>query len=301
MYTYDIYYCEKEGENMRKVLRNDLMIKSDLSSNEHSQIYMLDDGSILKIFTPMVLMAYKMTGISLEHKIISATAFKNVPEIIVPNLAVYDNNFNFVGYTMNRANGIDYNTYDDQLTMLERTDLMKYAHLYSRLEDIVRRGNAEGVVFPDLCTCDNIFIDSCGNVQMIDYDGLQVREYRSPLLSNTLGNHQQYMTHKYNYKGLFTSNLDKKSLIMLYFLTTFNIDLNKIGTYNPFDRNLITLDDIFNIINLEDNDIKHKVWKCLQPTGTNDFLGNDVYRIAEKYNMTIFPVQGNYMKKLRRK
>ena len=66
-----------------------------------------------------------------------------------------------------------------------------------------------------------------------------------------------------------------------------------------------TIDDIFNIIGLDDDDIKHKVWQCFQKECPNSFLGDDVYKIADKYNMTCRPIMVNgkeqFIKRLERK
>ncbi len=286
---------------MNRVFRSDLKIIGKLFNSETSQIFKLDNGSILKIYKPLILMIYKMMGMSLECKIMQAKPIKNVPEIIVPEIGVYDENNCFVGSIMKSAKGIDYNTYDDNLLITERCNLKKYANMHTKLESIVKRGNNEGIVFPDLCTCDNIYIDSYGNIQLIDYDGLQIGKFKAPTMSTSLGDSDQYLIPKYCKNGLFTPNLDKKSLIILYFLLTFNIDLNKIGIINPRDGKQITLEDIFDVINLQDNDIKHKVWKCFQPNVENDFLGSDVHRIADEYDMQVRPINGCYLKRLRKK
>ena len=46
---------------------------------------------------------------------------------------------------------------------------------------------------------------------------------------------------------------------------------------------------LFETLNLEDQDIQEKIWKAFQPTGDNEFLGNDVFKIAEKYKLTNSP------------
>lgn len=288
---------------MNKIYRRELNIIGKLSDSQTSQIFKLDNDSILKIYKPLLMMIYKMMGISLEYKIMQAKPIKNIPEIIVPEIGVYDENNCFVGSIMKSAKGIDYNTYDDNLSILERCNLKKYADIHTKLESIVKRGNEKKIVFPDLCTCDNIYIDSLGNIQLIDYDGLQIGEFKVPSMSTSLGDSDQYLIPKYCKNGLFTPNLDKKSLIILYFILTFNVDLNKIGTINPINGKQVTLEDIFDVINLQDNDVKHKVWKCFQSNVENDFLGSDVYRIADEYDMQLrpSPIAGCYFKRLQKK
>ena len=59
------------------------------------------------------------------------------------------------------------------------SDLFMYADIHTKLENIVR--STDDIVYPDICTCDNIYVDSSnGNkIQLIDYDGLQVGIYPS--------------------------------------------------------------------------------------------------------------------------
>ena len=177
-----------------------------------------------------------------------------------------------------------------------------YADEHMKLESIVKRGNDAGIVFPDLCTCDNIFIDSSGNMNFIDYDGLQVGNHITPILSTSLGRQEQYLCSKYYKNGLFTPELDKKSLIILYFLTAFNINLGKVGMINPANNDEVTLDFVFESIGLDDYDIQDKVWKCLQSKYKNEFLGDDVYHIADYYDMIAVPIgNGKYVKRLIKK
>ena len=46
-------------------------------------------------------------------------------------------------------------------------------------------------------------------------------------------------------------------------------------------------DTIFEAINLDDQDVCHKVWKLFQENEENEFLRDDVFRIAEKYDMRV--------------
>lgn len=61
---------------MNRVFRSDLKIIGKLFNSETSQIFKLDNGSILKIYKPLILMIYKMMGMSLECKIMQAKPIK---------------------------------------------------------------------------------------------------------------------------------------------------------------------------------------------------------------------------------
>lgn len=277
---------------MEKIDFKRLNIETVLGDNDFNSVFLLSDGSVLKLFKHDIL----IQSLRLEQKILTSKPIFNVPEIVVPNRAVYLSD-KFVGYTMDRVDGIDYNTRDNRYSLSDRANLNMYATIHSKLEDVVKRANKEGMVFPDLCTCDNIFIDKNANYKLIDYDGIQIGNFVTPFLSTSLGDDLQYEIPKYSKKThLFTSELDKKSLIILYFLSTFNVNLETIN----INKN-ITLDDIFNCINLKDDDIKHKVWKCYQPNLDNEFLGDSVFKLAEENNMLIKPCGPAYIKRLVKK
>lgn len=279
----------------------DLDIKTHIHSNFKSDVYELSNGKILKIFTPLLLQLYENHDIKIERKIVEAKPIINVPEIIVPETAVYKGD-EFCGYISKKANGVDYNVYDNGLTLTDRGNLKLYADNHAKLESIVKRGNEAGNVFPDLCTRDNIFIDENGNMSLIDYDGLQIGNCVTPVISTLLGNEHQYRCSKYSQQKLFTPELDKKSLIFLYFYNVFGIDLSKVGTINPVTNKVVTLDYAFEMIGLDDYDIQNKVWKCFQPKYENEFLGDDVYHMANYYDMIVVPLDnGIYGKKLIRK
>lgn len=57
------------------------------------------------------------------------------------------------------------------------------------------------------------------------------------------------------------------------------------------------------MINLDDPDICHKVWKLFQEKEENEFLRDDVFKIAEKYNTEIIAQRndGVYIKRLVKK
>ena len=279
---------EKGDLVMKKRVLQDYELKNavKIADGSYTLIIRLKNGDILKIFEPSILEASKIIGSDVEKKVLAAKPLKKSPEILIPKAAYYDKNGNFIGYTIPEAKGINYNDYQDSFTITERLDLKKYAKDHSKIESVVRRNS--DIVFPDLCTCDNIFIDSKGNIQFIDYDGLQIGEYNANSISTTLGNPLQYIeSKKYYQNSRFTKELDKRSSIFLYFITAFNIDLSKVGQINPFTGKRVTIEDIFTSLDFHDQDICHKIWKLFQENEDNEYLGDDVFRIAEEYKLKI--------------
>lgn len=283
--------------NLKDLLKNRTF---EIAKTDIATIYYLSkENQILKVFKKEYLSLLQILGINLEEKILLSEKINISPNIAKPINIVYDNN-NFIGYTMEFCKEKTFNQWDEQLTLTEREDLYKYAKIHHNLEQTVKE--SKDIVIPDLCTCDNILVRKNGTVKLIDYDGFQVKDIKTISGSTNLGNPSQYIIPKYNKNGLFTKELDKKSLIVLYFLSTFNVDLNKVGEYNPVINRVITLDDIFYNLNLFDADFNHKVWKIFQDNEQNEYLGEDMFRIADKYNMVAKQFYDNYyIKKLIRK
>lgn len=289
---------------MNKTTINSLNLKGakTLANTGISRVILLSNGFVLKLFDPMILNLFKLSGDDIEAKILDAKPIAGSPEILTPTSAVYSENGLFVGYIMPRAKGINYNERDDKLTIKQREDLATYARIHSKLEQILIKN--PNIVFPDICTCENIFISDKEQIQLIDYDGLQVGKYRTSSLSTSVGTINEYVDNsKYMTKdNLFTKELDKKSSIILYFLSAFNIDLGRVGNAYLPNGKLITLDDVFSCINLDDQDVCHKVWKLFQDNESNDFLEEDVLRIADTYDLHVLAENnGQCIKKLTRK
>lgn len=264
-------------------------------------IFMTKEGEIVKLFRPEILGFFSMVGLDYEGKVLNRENYSISHEIVKPNTAYYDKSGRFCGFKTRQAKGLDYNTIDTNLSLPERMDLERYNNLYRRLERIVKKN--KDIVFPDLCTCDNIFIDG-NNIELIDYDGLQIGKYKAASMSTSMHEEKyNYYVPKYWKKDLFTKNLDKKSLIILYFLTTFNIDLTKVGFINPITKIPISLEEMFNIIGLEDYEMYDKVSKIFNDNVDNEYLGESVEKISKDYKMIVYPENRNgiYLKRLMKK
>ena len=269
---------------MKKVDFNDLSSGGfgKVFASKRSIICKTRSGEMLKLFYPNYLKFLSMGGINLEKNILDSKPIEDVADIVVPNSAVYLND-SFFGYTTDFIDGVDLESFLSNLSVGQKCDLNGYASLYHDVEKVVK--NAKDVVFPDLCTLSNMMVTNDGVVKFIDYDGMQIGDRKSACISTMLGLPEQYFNDKYSKGVLYTKELDKKSLIMLYFIVTFNVDLNYVGKINEVTGKVITLDDIFSQIGLESDSVKHKVWKCFQDDLENDYLGEDVFKIAEEYDM----------------
>lgn len=267
---------------------------------DYSKILRLEDGRLAKIISPFIIMMYIRAGASLERKVMDADSIVGMDELYKPTSALYSCN-SFVGYTMMENKGIDFNSHDERLTLMERADLYRYANIHSQLENIVRKGHRQEkkIVFPDIATCDNIYIDENDRISLIDYDGLQVGDNITVSYSTNLGPDYKYEVTKYKSKNLYTEELDKTSLMILYFLDAFNVDLKAVGQRDPNSGKVITLKDVFEIMGFPDDKLIKKVEKVLSKTEEGEFLGDDLFRLAEQYRMSVYPLgSGYYVKRL---
>ncbi len=246
----------------------------------------LPNGELLKILDNELLNRITNTGYSLEDRLCEAeylTDFTNFPW---PIIMLEDEDI-VNSYVMPYIPGVDFTDYYENIF-----DLTSYANIHSQIENNIKKGNNIGIVFPDLCTTENIRITDNNKVFFIDYDGLQIKQMPAVGFSDFLGTPNEVLKKKYyDYKSdLFTKELDIKSAIFLYFVDVFGINLAAANKINPHNGKVVTLDDIFSIINLDDVDIQQKVWKLFQSSEPNEFLEEDLYKIAEKYKLVMpFP------------
>lgn len=279
-----------------------------LYDGEGSIIYKLDDGRLYKEAKPFLLSLCAVNGIDYERKILSTNA-ETVESIVSPITVAYSGR-QCTGFTMENEIGETLNSYDENYTLEQRSNLGEYANLFTKIEDGVKSANKVGIVMPDLCTCDNIILSPDGTLKFIDFDGMQFgKNDKSIAYSTSLGHIYEYLYSKKFIDGPchFTQELDKTSLTILMFLVVFNIDLNKVGMINPFSGKKVTLEEVFEQLGLDDAELFRKVKANLSLRDSGAYIAEDLRRIAQKYEMRTMEVpkyicpDGGYLKKLIRK
>lgn len=271
-----------EKLNLKEFLNDNKGYKI-LKRCKDTTIIMLPSGQLLKILDNELLKIISSTGYNLETRLNELNNLTKFDKFAWPTIMLEDENV-VNSYVMPYISGVDFTDYYENIF-----DLSSYANIHSQIEKNIKCGNKTGIVFPDLCTTENIRITDDGKVYFIDYDGLQIKNMPAVGFSDFLGTSEDVLSGKYyDYKsGLFTKELDIKSAIFLYFVDVFGINLSAVNQINPYTGNIVTLDEIFSIINLDDVDVKQKVWKIFQPSLPNEFLGEDLYRLAEKYKLVL--------------
>lgn len=294
---------------MKKILYDEIKtkIKKQLYKSYYSSLYLLDNDEVLKIFTPSYIETGSYYDLDIEKKILDSKKYENgiSKSIVIPTGLVYSNNSSFIGYTMPYIKGKDFNQIDEDYKEEDYENFKTFNPFFHKLEEIIKK--SDSVVVPDLCTCENIFIEPNGNIKLLDYDGMQIGDNITLTSSTSIYPLPYYFNSKKYYKnGLLTKQLDIESIYFLYFLTTFNVNLLKVGQTDPFSGRTISLEDIFTIINLKDPELMHKVWKLFQENEENEYLDSTIDKLEENYQMKIegtkeFDQGKVYFKRLYRK
>lgn len=254
-----------------------------------SFVFKSKDGFIIKTFNKKLIEESKKSGIDLESKILYTPDMICSSQINKPTSILYDCNSEFYGYMCKVVDG-EYDTTGQYLeTLRQSLNIYKMNELYKKIGEIVKK--EEQVVFPDLCNVDNIVIGEGLNISLIDYDGMQIGKYRSSSISSNISCPLINTDAKYVRDNLYTKNLDKKSLIFLYFQIVFNINLNMFeGCDEKKLEEMIFY--IFKILNIEDQSIMNKVWKLFKKGIDNDYLSDEeIDKIASYFSLEEFPIK----------
>lgn len=267
-------------------LSGSILLSSDFDGN----LYRLSDGSILKLFNAVYLDSYKRQNIDLKEKMLQVENIHH-PRIIVPDkMCCMDDDV--AGYIRRDVSGRSFTEFFSNESDNDKVNLYRYALIHHNLESVVEE--CSDIVFPCLCDETGIYLEQDFKPYFVNFEELQHGTFRAGRVSKKLGLRTDSNDSRYLSDGLFTKNLDKMSSIYLYFLNTFNVDLSKIDS--------TSVGEVFNRLGLKDDDICHKVWSLFDKDYDNDFLGDDVFRIAEEYEMrVVFNTRTTCVKRLVKK
>ncbi len=236
------------------------------------------DGKMYKVFNPI-----KTDIDNMQEKIMLGDKL-NLYHIERPEELIYMHN-KFIGYTSKKFEGITLFTYlYDFLEYGKSYNIDLLAFIFKDLEDIVARANKEGIVMPDLGGLNNFFVTKNG-LRYIDFGGLQIGDKRTEDYSSLLvgKNWLELFDNPkyYNKDYLFTSELDKKSLIYLFFSIAFKIKLKLVKDLHK--KEIIV--NLFKEHNINDGKLMYKVWLLSQEDHPNEFIADDIRRIAKDYKI----------------
>lgn len=251
-------------------LSGSILLSSDFDGN----LYRLSDGSILKLFNAVYLGFYKRQNIDLKEKMLQVETIHH-PRIVVPDkMCCMDGDVD--GYIRRDVSGRSFAEVFSNESDNDKVNLYRYALIHHNFESVVEE--CSDIVFPCLCDGTGIYLEQDFKPYFVNFEELQHGTFRAGRVSKRLCL-RDFNSSKYLNNGLFTKNLDKMGSIYLYFLNTFNVDLSKTDP--------TSVGEVFNRLGLNDDDVCHKVWSLFDKDSDNDFLGDDVFRIAEEYDMRV--------------
>ena len=263
---------------MEKIIMNNTKLRNmKLVSDTRARVY-TKGNKMYKILRE------SPKGLKLAHNKILEVASLNLEEIEQPLKLIYLNG-RFRGYVSAKVNGPTLVDYIDHLTFKEYYNLKVLTNIYENIIKVIDSGNKNGIVFPDLGTLDNFIVTKNG-YKYIDLVGLQIKKYGTVDYSTLLGREEDLYRILENPKyltedRLFTPEIDKLSLIYLYFFLVFKIELSskkELGSERVISK-------IFREIRLKDYDLMHKVWLLNQSDKPNEFILDEVRKISENYTL----------------
>lgn len=245
-----------------------------------SKVFLLDEKEVVKVYNSSYLKGINRRR-TLERKIEASSTIK-LKELVLPKKIILING-NFAGYTMDYIKGESY--LDIAIAPYRNLDLINKEYL--EIEKIIKKFHKEGIIVPDLLNLTNIIVTEDG-LRFIDYDGMQIRDNKASSVSKILKKDIRHSsTIKYcNHLGLYTEELDKKSLLILYILITFN---NLINDINMDNNRFEKIDKLLEKLNISQEDkLKEIIDKAYNPRNDikNEYLEEAVKEIGKKYVLT---------------
>ena len=251
-----------------------------LKKSPISKVFLLDEKEVVKVYNSSYLKGINRRR-ALERKIQASSTIK-LKELVLPKKIILING-NFAGYTMDYIKGESY--LDIAIAPYRNLDLINKEYL--EIEKIIKKFHKEGIIVPDLLNLTNIIVTEDG-LRFIDYDGMQIRDNKASSVSKILKKDIRHSsTIKYcNHLGLYTEELDKKSLLTLYILITFN---NLINDINMDNNRFEKIDKLLEELNISQEDkLKEIINKAYNPRSDikNEYLEEAVKEIGKKYVLT---------------
>lgn len=251
-----------------------------LKKSPISKVFLLDEKEVVKVYNSSYLKGINRRR-ALERKIQASSTIK-LKELVLPKKIILING-NFAGYTMEYIKGESY--LDIAIAPYRNLDLINKEYL--EIEKIIKKFHKEGIIVPDLLNLTNIIVTEEG-LRFIDYDGIQIRDNKASSVSKILKKDIRHSsTIKYcNHLGLYTEELDKKSLLILYILIAFN---NLINDINMDNNRFKKIDKLLEELNISQEDkLKEIIDKAYNPRNDikNEYLEEAVKEIGKKYVLT---------------
>lgn len=141
-----------------------------------------------------------------------------------------------------------------------------------------------------------------GCLSLTDYDGFKIGEYASICISSAINNKYKIHKSKFYKNDLFTEELDKYSLMILFLQELSSLDLSSIDTINPATNEILTTRDLADYINLDDEEIIRMIEDTVSIDREGVYVSEVADAIASKYDLMVYYEEdGEYTKVLVKK
>lgn len=282
------------GDTMDKLQYKNIKRKfHSLCEREYTYLSVDNElNTVCKIFDSDFVVAMLDDGYDLEELVLEGSKLVNSDDIILPNSIVYNNKY-FAGYLMPYFDGKS--IYKCHKCYVNGYRLME---TYHKLEDIIKK--CDNIVFPDLLTDGNILVSDDLEIKLIDFDGLQIGEYSTPVFSRNIGDRTIYDNTKYKIDDLFTDQLNIKCLVYLYMKLLLGVDMGILDKYEG-TRQKEMLNCFINDLGIDNDNLVNKILALYDDNKENIYLDNTVDEIYENYRTDMVLENGIYVKKLVRK
>ncbi len=266
----------------KKILKNKKLYHIKGYMSLESDLYSLPNGTLYKEYTDTVI----HEG---EHKlnyIMNKSFYYGdlLPdEIIKPIFVVFDSR-GFTGYTMNTAKGKSLEDIEKEASPYELADIQRYRCIYYKLKSIIKKVG-DKIVFPNLLDLRNIYIDDLGNISLLCFDDMQIGNMQGHMdsdIEECYGPDEECT--KYRDNGLFTKELDIRSLIFLYFLLVFNFNLNYFSGL-PSDKRKREIQSVMLAHGVDNPKIVEKIDNLFRDDISNEYIDEFVDDLTMNYNL----------------
>ena len=282
------------GDTMEKFQYKDIRDRFHYLCEREFTYLSVDDeySTVCKVFEPDFVVSMLDSDYDLAELVLEGSKLVKSNDIVLPSSIVYSGKY-FAGYLMPYFDGIS--IYDCHKCYVSPYRLME---TYHKLENIIKK--CDNIVFPDLLTEGNILISDDLEIKLIDFDGIQVGDYSTPIFSRNMGDKCIYDGTKYKDNNLYTKQLDIKSLIYLYMKFLLGVDMGYLDKFEGIRQKEI-LNCFINDLGIDNDNLVSKIFALYDDNKENIYLGDTVDEIYENYRTDMVLENGRYVKKLLRK
>ena len=265
-----------------------------LCEKEFSFLYVDEDKKqVCKVFEPEFLESMLENGYDLEDLVLNGTELVESSDIIVPESIVYSYG-SFSGYLMPYFDDKCLRSYYDNHYLHP----IKIADIYKKVEKVIKE--SDNIVFPDLLTDGNILINDNHDIKLIDFDGLQVDYFTTPVFNRYMGDKRKYDNTKYKEGNYFTKQLDIKSLVYLYIEMLFDVKMEIMDYHDGLEQKRL-VEKFIKDFDIQIDDFVHCITALYDDKKENIYLGNVVDIIGNEFIPQLVNVDGHMVKKLVRR